>query len=131
MSRVTDVYNSIDAIRKSHTAFTYDSNGNKTEEKLEIDQTGDKYFKYKYTYDFNGNLIKEEGYQKQDSNNTENGHYITSYKRDNTGAILEEGKYNGTGYDLTQFSYDFRNRVTEKEGTIYIRRRFKNNQQCL
>ena len=114
MNRLIDETSTIDAERKSHTGYSYDNNGNKTELTIDIDQTGSKYFQFNYVYDFAGNLIQDQRVCKDTISNTEHGHFIQKYTRDYVGNPLSEGQFNGVGFDTIQYTYDYRNRVIEK-----------------
>jgi RHS repeat-associated protein len=117
MNRVTDEYRYLDSSRKAHIHYTYDANGNKTSAVEYSDQTEGKFLKYTYAYDFAGELVKEEGtYSENGSQVTApvQGNYLKKYTRDCEGNLLKVEEYDGSGFQATDYTYDYRNRMMSK-----------------
>jgi len=113
MNRATDEYKKLEGNKKNHTNFQYDKNGNKLQETGFIDQAETGYIRKNYEYDYLGRLTAEEGFI-QEQGEVRRGYYNTGNGYDPAGNLIRKEAFNGTGYDITEYSYDYRNRMTKK-----------------
>ncbi|MEK3795064.1 restriction endonuclease fold toxin [Paenibacillus sp. FSL R7-0204] len=112
LNQVTDQYVSLDAANRSHTSNEYDANGNKTKTVEYADSTGAKQIVQNYQYDFAGNITSETGSSKEkgeDGSLVERGAYQTLNEFDLEGNLLKTRRFNGTGYDTEENTYNYRN----------------------
>ena len=117
LNRMTDEYRKMDATRTGHIRHEYDKNGNRTRTAEYADEDGNKYRLFEYSYDFAGKVTEEKGSYREiqaDGAIVEYGNYQTVYERDYAGNVVKQQVASASGYDTTQFAYDYRNQVASK-----------------
>jgi RHS repeat-associated protein len=116
MNRQTDEYKKIDNTRTAHTHYSYDLNGNLTQEIDYANSSETKYRIYMYDHDYAGRVIEEQGVYREEGSSTatEHGSYHKQYAYDFAGNLNEEKVWNGNNFDTTTYKYDYRNKLIEK-----------------
>ncbi|TBL71232.1 polymorphic toxin type 30 domain-containing protein [Paenibacillus thalictri] len=117
VNKLTDEFRKIDDARTGHISYSYDNNGNKTQMKQYADAAETAFRLFSYHYDFAGRLKEESGaYRESDGNGdyTEHGSYLRKYEQDYAGNTVLAQIFNGSGYDTTQYAYDYRNKLVAK-----------------
>ena len=117
MNRVTDKYNKVDDSKIRHTSYSYDANGNNTEEIQYVTKEKDSYIQKKYDYDYKGRPIQEEIVYKAKNEKgeiVEKGYKLKKLTLDDEGNIIKKEEYNGTDFDVSTYTYNHRNRILEK-----------------
>ncbi|WP_218158263.1 hypothetical protein, partial [Paenibacillus algorifonticola] len=116
MNRVTDEYAKLDGSRTAHVKYAYDLNGNKLTGTYYTDAAETSFKQQLFTYNFAGQVTKEEGIfkEKNGSKTEEHGSYRMLYDRDLAGNVIKQQVWSGDGYDTILFTYNYRNQVIEK-----------------
>jgi RHS repeat-associated protein len=113
MNRKTDEHTVIDAARTSHTHYAFDKNGNRTLMMAYANAEESAYRSVTYAYDVAGRQTEEKG-EVRDADGTVHGSYRKTKQWDYAGNLLSEGTWNGSSFDTTQYSYDYKKQVTAK-----------------
>ncbi len=117
MDKVTDEYRKIDSTTKSHTQYSYENKGNAKSVTHYINESGTSTIRYLYEYNFADKVVREEGTMSDEispAQITKHGNYSRKYSYDYDGNVLSQEIYNGTNFEKTTYSYDYRNRLKQK-----------------
>ncbi|MDR6553468.1 RHS repeat-associated core domain-containing protein [Paenibacillus qinlingensis] len=118
LNQLIDELSKMEETRTGHIRNFYNKNGNKTSSIHYADEAEMKYRVYAYGYDFAGRVKEEKGsYRESDPHGAyqEYGNYQKLTERDYAGNVVKEQVLNGSGYDTTSYTYDYRNQVKEKQ----------------
>ncbi|MFE5319172.1 RHS repeat-associated core domain-containing protein [Paenibacillus sp. NPDC056579] len=117
MNRAIERSARIDDSRASIESNSYNPNGNKIQTIQYASADKSQFRIYTYAYDYSGQVKEESGaYKVQDGSGNESvyGSYNKITERDYAGNVVKEQVFNGTGWDTTAYSYNYKNKLTEK-----------------
>ncbi|WP_334075560.1 RHS repeat-associated core domain-containing protein [Paenibacillus sp. A14] len=104
----------MDSSRMGHIAHEYDKNGNRIKT-IQYADAGKKGFRFNtWVYDYAGRVTEETGGTSgtlPEETKGVYGSYHHIYKRDASGNVVEEQRYNGSSFDTIIMVYDYRNQV--------------------
>nr|WP_275984165.1 RHS repeat-associated core domain-containing protein [Paenibacillus hamazuiensis] len=113
MNRVIEEATKMDESRTAVVSNQYNRNGNKTQVVQYADADKSKFRVYSYGYDYAGKVSEETGaYKEQDGSGSEivYGSYLKRTERDYAGNTVKEMAFNGSGWDTTTYTFNYRNK---------------------